>query len=94
MARSRKLGSFHGRLVMLGFGSVGQGMLSLLGEAFGIKPSQVTIVRASARTWAVAFSRRLIPGAVFTTKVAAMSYAAALANAAGLNCVQLVVGEA
>lgn len=49
MARSRKLGSFSGRLVMLGFGSVGQGILSLLGEAFGIKPSQVTIVRASAR---------------------------------------------
>ena len=59
------------------------------------KPTEVfLIVRASARTWAVAFSRRLIPGAVFTTKVAAMSYAAALANAAGLNAVQLVVGEA
>jgi len=59
------------------------------------KPAEVfLVVRASARTWAVAVSRRLIPGAVFTTKVAAMSYAAALANAAGLNAVQLVVGEA
>lgn len=59
------------------------------------RPTEVfLIVRASAHTWAVAFSRRLIPGAIFTTKVAAMKYAAALANAAGLNCVQLVVGEA
>jgi len=58
------------------------------------RPTEVfLIVRASAHTWAVAFSRRLIPGAIFTTKVAAMKYAAALANAAGLNCVQLVVGE-
>lgn len=59
------------------------------------KPTEMfVIVRASAHTWAVAFSRRLIPGAVFSTKVAAMSYAAALANAAGLNCVQLVMGDA
>lgn len=59
------------------------------------KPTEVfLIVRASAHTWAVAFSRRLIPGAVFSTKVAAMNYAAALANAAGLNGVQLVIGKA
>jgi len=58
------------------------------------KPTEVfLIVRASACTWAVAISRRLIPGAIFSTKVAAMSYAAALASAAGLNSVQLVIGE-
>lgn len=57
------------------------------------KPTEVfLIVRASARTWAVAFSRRLIPGAVFSSKTAAMNYAAALASAAGLNSVQVVVG--
>jgi hypothetical protein len=59
------------------------------------KPTQVfLIVRASAHTWAVALSRRLIPGAVFSSKVAAMNYVSALAGAAGLNCVQLVIGEA
>jgi len=47
MGRSRKLGSFTGRLVMLGFGSVGQAMLPLLSEAFGIKPAQVKIVKTS-----------------------------------------------
>jgi hypothetical protein len=59
------------------------------------RPTEVfLIVRASAHTWAVAFSRRLIPGAVFSTKVAAMQYAAALANAAGLNSIQLVMADA
>jgi homospermidine synthase len=47
MSRSRRLGSFHGRLVMLGFGSVGQGMLPVLFEAFGIEPAQVKIVKTS-----------------------------------------------
>lgn len=59
------------------------------------KPTEVfLIVRASARTWAVAFSRRLIPGAVFSSKLAAMSYAAALASASGLDSVQLVLDGA
>ncbi len=43
------------------------------------------IARASARTWAVAFSRRLIPGAVFRTKAEALRYVGALADAAGLR---------
>jgi hypothetical protein len=59
------------------------------------KPTQVfLIVRASACTWAVALSRRLIPGALFSTKRAAMSYAMQLAAAAGLDSVQLVIGDA
>jgi homospermidine synthase len=45
MSRSRKLGSFKGRLVMLGFGSVGQGILPVLLDVFGIKPAQVKIVK-------------------------------------------------
>lgn len=49
------------------------------------------IVRASARTWAVAFSQRLIPGAIFSSKLAALSYAAALASASGLESVQLIL---
>lgn len=59
------------------------------------KPTEVfLVVRASARTWAVGISRRLIPGAVFSSKLAAMSYVSALAQAAGLDCVQLVIDDA
>ncbi|HSQ05712.1 MAG TPA: hypothetical protein VLN59_16860 [Burkholderiales bacterium] len=53
------------------------------------------IARASARTWAVAFSRRLIPGAVFRTKAGALRYVAALTEAAGLRHERvMVLGEA
>ena len=46
-----------------------------------------TLVVAPADTFtcAVAFSRRLIPGALFRTREAAAGYARALANAAGLS---------
>jgi homospermidine synthase len=54
MGRARKLGSFSGRLVMLGLGSVGQGMLPLLLEQFGLKPSQVKIVKTREDTSGVA----------------------------------------
>jgi homospermidine synthase len=47
MGRSRKPGSFTGRVVMLGFGSVGQGMLPVLLDRLGIQPSQVKIVKTS-----------------------------------------------
>jgi hypothetical protein len=56
-------------------------------QAFVVAP-------VSARTWAVAFSRKLIPGAVFKTKDAALSYASMLAQAAGLRSPVLVVGDA
>jgi hypothetical protein len=52
------------------------------------------VARASARTWAVAFSRKLIPGAVFKSKDAALSYAAMLAQAAGLRSPVTVLGDA
>jgi hypothetical protein len=53
------------------------------------------VARASGRTWAVAFSRRLIPGAVFRTKDAALNYASMLAQAAGLTRpLVTVIGEA
>lgn len=45
----------------------------------------LVIAPASASTWAVAFSRHLIPGALFKTKMAAVHYARQLANAAGLG---------
>lgn len=49
------------------------------------------VARASARTWVVAFSRRVIPGALFKTKDAALSYAAMLARAAGLRTPSVTV---
>jgi hypothetical protein len=36
-------------------------------------------------TWAVAFARQIIPGAVFTTQAAAVLYAFILASGAGLD---------
>lgn len=43
------------------------------------------VARASARTWVVALSRRVIPGALFKTKDAALTYVSTLASAAGLR---------
>jgi homospermidine synthase len=39
--------AFAGRLVMLGFGSVGQGILPLLPRHLGIKPARIKIVKTS-----------------------------------------------
>lgn len=43
------------------------------------------VAPANATTWVVAFSRRLIPGALFTSRAAAVRYACMLAGLAGLN---------
>jgi hypothetical protein len=57
--------------------------------------SAFVVAKASAATWAVAFSRRLIPGAVFRTKDSALNYANMLARAAGLRSPHVtVVGDA
>lgn len=53
--------------------------------------SAIVVARASAATWVVAFSRRVIPGALFKTKDAALSYAATLARAAGLRAPDVTV---
>lgn len=45
----------------------------------------LVVAPASKSTWAVALSRRLIPGALFSTREAAVRYATALATAAGLR---------
>jgi hypothetical protein len=58
------------------------------------RKSMFVVAPASASTWAVAFSRRLIPGALFTTRAAAVIYAFLLATAAGLDHTNiLVVGD-
>jgi hypothetical protein len=49
------------------------------------------VARASAATWVVAFSRRVIPGALFKSKDAALSYAATLARAAGLRSPEVTI---
>jgi hypothetical protein len=53
--------------------------------------SDIVVARASAATWVVAFSRRVIPGALFKTKDAALSYAAMLAKAAGVRSPDVTV---
>ena len=53
------------------------------------------VARASACTWVVAFSRRMIPGALFRSRDAALNYASMLARAAGLRSPHVtVLGEA
>ena len=49
------------------------------------RKKMIVVAPASGTTWAVAFSRRLIPGALFTTRAAAIIYAGLLASAAGLD---------
>ena len=52
------------------------------------------VAPANATTWVVAFSRRLIPGALFSSKAAALRYAQVLAAAAGLGGDHIrVIGE-
>jgi homospermidine synthase len=41
--------TFKGRLVLLGFGSIGQAVLPLLLRHIGMAPGQITVVKASAR---------------------------------------------
>jgi homospermidine synthase len=48
--------SFSGRLVVLGFGSIGQGVLPLILRHIGITPAQITIVTGDARGAAIAAS--------------------------------------
>lgn len=59
------------------------------------RKSAFVVAKASACTWVVAFSRRLIPGALFQTKDAAIRYAAMLASSAGLRAPYVtVLGDA
>jgi len=46
---SKKYLSFKGRMVMVGFGSIGQGVLPLILRHIGIKPSQITIIAEDLR---------------------------------------------
>ena len=55
------------------------------------KKAALVVARASGATWVVAFSRRVIPGALFKSKEAAVRYAAALAQAAGLRAPDVTV---
>jgi homospermidine synthase len=49
MARTTKYVKFRGRIVIVGFGSIGQGILPLILRHFDAKPSQITIVTAEDR---------------------------------------------
>ena len=59
------------------------------------KKSAFVVAKASACTWVVAFSRHVIPGALFRSKEAALNYAKMLARTAGLRSPQvMVLGDA
>jgi hypothetical protein len=59
------------------------------------KKSVFVVAKASACTWVVAFSRQVIPGALFRTKDAALNYANMLARSAGLRSPHVtVLGDA
>jgi homospermidine synthase len=46
---SRKYLDFKGRMVMVGFGSIGHGVLPLIFRHIGIKPSQITVIAEDDR---------------------------------------------
>ena len=48
-ARAPKYVDFGGRMVMIGFGSIGQGVLPLILRHIGIKPEQITVISAEDR---------------------------------------------
>src|SRR5476649_945843 len=48
-ARNKKYLDFKGRMVILGFGSIGQGVLPLILRHIGIKPEQITIITDEMR---------------------------------------------
>jgi homospermidine synthase len=54
MKQNGRQTTFTGRLVMLGFGSIGQGILPLLPRVLGVKPGRVKIVKTSEDTTGIA----------------------------------------
>ncbi len=46
---AKKYLDFHGRMVMVGFGSIGQGVLPLILRHINIKPEQITIITDDMR---------------------------------------------
>jgi hypothetical protein len=53
----------------------------------------LVVVRAGAAGWAVAYARKIIPGALLRTRSAAIAYAAELAHAAGFAAASLQIVE-
>ena len=47
--KSKKAVAFSGRMVMIGFGSIGQGVMPLILRHVAIKPSQITVISAEDR---------------------------------------------
>jgi homospermidine synthase len=52
--KEKRHASFAGKLVMLGFGSVGQGVLPLLPRELGVKPGRISIIKATEDDAAIA----------------------------------------
>jgi homospermidine synthase len=54
MKQNGRHATFNGWLVMLGFGSIGQGVLPLLSRVLGVKPGRVKIVKTSEDSTGIA----------------------------------------
>jgi homospermidine synthase len=54
MKQNGRHATFNGQLVMLGFGSIGQGVLPLLSRVLGVKPGRVKIVKTSEDSTGIA----------------------------------------
>src|SRR5712664_2422440 len=80
MATNRARGKyidFKGRMVMIGFGSIGQGVLPLILRHIGIKPAQITIIAEDDRSglpeterYGVAFIQRRLTQANYRKMLA------------------------
>src|SRR2546423_133066 len=101
-ARSSQRARWPGKCLKLGVGAGDQWLLLVQRERTTFmkaktttwkrrKKSALVVARASGATWVVAFSRRVIPGALFRTQDAALTYAATLARAAGLRSPEVTV---
>ena len=55
--------------------------------------AQFVIAPIDARTWIVAHSRRLLPGAVLRTKQAALDYVFAIARESAFSSVSIEIGS-
>jgi len=59
MLPTRTFDTFSGRLVLVGFGSLGQGVLPLVFRHFGVQPEQVTVVTADTQGAEIADALRI-----------------------------------
>ena len=74
--KSKKEVAFGGRMVMIGFGSIGQGVMPLILRHIAIKPSQITVISAEDRgglpeleTYGITFIRKRLTRANYRAEL-------------------------